>query len=284
MLTIPNLLDRMEILFPYNTNISDLRRAYIDQDWRSLCRFLDCDGNWSNEDLKKLMLEDNIWSLFHILTALSNSQILATVKWMHFNNLPWHTDSISRGQLKSKMWLVNELKLLDLDLGNVFLCAGWYGILATIIFEHELQIKAIRSFDIDPDVADIAEKFNAPWFKQAWKFKAITQDIHEIDYDGHTWQCWSKSNNRMSHPIMDIPDTIINTSCEHISDFDSWYVKLPIGKLLILQSNNFVEIDEHTNIATDLKEFRGQTPMTTLLFEGELQLESYTRFMRIGYR
>ena len=33
---------------------------------------------------------------------------------------------MSRGQLKSKKWLVDELKKLDLKLGTMFLCAGWY--------------------------------------------------------------------------------------------------------------------------------------------------------------
>ena len=38
------------------------------------------------------------------------------------------------------------------------------------------------------------------------------------------------------------PDTIINTSCEHIRNFNSWYNAIPQGKLLILQSNNFFKI------------------------------------------
>ena len=33
---------------------------------------------------------------------------------------------MSLGQLKSKKWLVEEVKKVRFDLGTVFLCAGWY--------------------------------------------------------------------------------------------------------------------------------------------------------------
>ena len=56
--------------------------------------------------------------------------------------------------------------------------------------------------------------------------KAITEDIKNINYFGHEWQMWSNKNNRLSNPISDNPDTIINTRCEHIENFAEWYDKI----------------------------------------------------------
>jgi hypothetical protein len=84
-----------------------------------------------------------------------------------------------------------------------------------------------------------------------------------------------------------MPDTIINTSCEHIPNFKEWYNKIPAGKLVILQSNNFFELDEHINCVNDLDDFASQAPLSEILYEGELDLSkhvNYTRFMRIGIK
>jgi hypothetical protein len=193
-------------------------------------------------------------------------------------------DAFSWGQLKSKRWLVSELEKLDLDLGIVFLSAGWYATLAAMMFDSKCKIEKIRSFDTDKSCESIADSINAHEFKNNWKFKAITENIHNINYSSHTWSCWSKANNRMSYPITDIPTTIINTSCEHIENFKSWYDKIPAGKLLVLQTNNYFEIEDHINCSSSLEEFATNTPMTLVHYQGELQLPKYTRYMRIGIK
>ena len=299
------LLDRFELLYPKNKDLADLRRSYTDKDISSIFRLLpakirgDIDDLRKSvleqnlhsifrlvddDDLRKLILEDNTWKLWPVLDRYVDTQFVAAFKSFQVNETAIVEDSFSRGQLQSKLWLVNELKKLSLELGTVFLCAGWYAILATMIFESKLKVDKIRSFDIDPSCVDIAEVFNKPWFTREWRFKAITQDITAIDYNEHTWQSWSTANNRMSYPITDIPNTIINTSCEHIDPFDEWYNKIPEGKLLVLQANNFVEVDEHVNTYNTLDEFSANVPMTRTLYKGELELTKYTRYMKIGYK
>jgi hypothetical protein len=194
------------------------------------------------------------------------------------------SDALSWGQLKSKRWLVTELESLDISLGTIFLCAGWYATLAAMLFQSKCNIDKIRSFDIDESCLQIADTINRNQVKEDWKFKSITQDIMDIDYNKHEWQIWSNTNNRMNYPITDTPNTIINTSCEHIENFDEWYAKIPSGKLVILQSNNFFEVDEHVNCVNDINEFKRMSPMNTVLYSGELQLPKYYRFMLIGYR
>jgi hypothetical protein len=281
MLETYELLDRFELLYPINSNLSDLRRAYIDQDLSSIFRLID---SVNKEDLRKLILEDNIWKLWPILRQYTDTQFVESFKTFYVNKTNYNKDCFSRGQLQSKIWLVNELKKLDLDLGTVFLCAGWYATLATMLFESEIKLDKIRSFDIDPLTVNIAEVFNKPWVANQWKFKALVDNIHNIDYNNHTWQFWSNSNNRLSYPIIDSPDTIINTSCEHIKDFSKWYNSIPNGKLVILQSNDYFKIDEHVNCSKNISQFSKSCLMSETLFEGELLLPEYKRFMKIGIK
>lgn len=281
MLEIFEILDRFELLYPEITSLSDLRRAYIDQDLNSIFRLV---SDENKEDLRKLILEDNIWKLWPVLSSYTDTQFVAAFKSFLVNNVKYDRDCFSRGQLNSKIWLVKELKKLDIDLGTVFLCAGWYGTLSVMLFESGLKIDKLRSFDIDPTCVDIAETFNKLWFVDNWKFKAITEDISNISYNEYTWQYWSNKNNRLSYPITDIPNTIINTSCEHIENFNQWYNSIPTGKLVILQGNDYFEIKEHVNCSKDLKEFSDKAPMSSVLYEGELVLPKYKRFMKIGFR
>ena len=153
-----------------------------------------------------------------------------------------------------------------------------------MLFESKIKVDKIRSFDIDDTCVDIAETFNKPWFVDKWRFKSITQDIMDINYNEHVWQYWSNANNRMSYHITDIPNTIINTSCEHIQNFAKWYYNIPEGKLLILQTNNYFDLPDHVNCSKTLKSYSNETPMSKVLYEGKLDLEKYTMYMRIGYK
>ena len=281
-------------------NIEDLRKAVVEQNLHSLFRLIQGNDDIrsavteenlhsifrlvDDEDLRKLVLEDNTWKLWPILDRYIDTQFVAAFKNFFVNDTKIWDDCFSRGQLESKLWLVEELQKTKVDLGTVFLCAGWYATLATMLFESNINIDKVRSFDIDDTCVDIAEVFNKPWFKNEWQFKSLTQDIMDINYNEHTWQYWSNANNRMSYSITDIPDTIINTSCEHIENFSKWYDLIPDGKLVILQSNNFFEVKEHVNCVSSIEEFAVKAPMQNILYSGELKLPKYKRFMLIGIK
>lgn len=248
------ILDRLEILNPTNTFFSDLR---------------------------KVILNDDKFALFRLIQKTTDSQLIEGLR-KYKDDETFNTDCVSRGQLESKLWLVKELKKTKADLGTVFLCAGWYGTLATMLFESGLNITKIRNFDIDPTCVDISKTFNKKWVIEDWKYQHIVDDIHNIDFTTHTYSV-HRSNGSLCE-LTDSPDTIINTSCEHIENFKEWYDKIPDGKLVILQSNNYFEIKDHVNCSSSIEEFEEQTLMTSPLYTGELELEKYTRFMRIGYK
>mgnify|MGYP006430175057 FL=1 len=253
---IAEILDRLELLYPDNSIFSDLRKTLLSQDK---------------------------FALFRIIQGLTGSQLIEGMR-KYKDDDSFNADCFSRGQLQSKLWLVEELEKTKVDLGTVFLCAGWYATLATMLFESNIKIDKVRSFDIDESCVDIAETFNKPWFVDQWRFKSITQDIMDINYNEHVWQYWSNANNRMSYPITDSPGTIINTSCEHIENFQEWYDLIPDGKLVVLQSNNFFDVEEHVNCVGSIEEFVVKAPMHNILFSGKLNLPKYKRFMLIGYK
>ena len=299
--------------------IDDLRRGILEKNLYSVFRVLEefqtkelLPLSMPMEDLRKAILEENIYSIFRVLARLDaenrqmnalrqavvNKDIRASISLfideppVLFDTLPRTMrmfpdidlrDAFSRGQISSKKWLADELKTLDLDLGTVFLCAGWYGSLALLLFESGLEVEKIRSFDKDAECHKIADTINRPYVMSEWKFKAQTADIHEINYtDGHEY-ITLKSNGE-GQKLYDKPDTVINTSSEHIENFKEWYTSIAPGTLVILQTNDYFEIVDHINCVKNIDAFKDMAPMSNILFEGTLNLEFYNRYMLIGYR
>jgi len=274
---VENNLYSLFRLFPEEDEVvNTYRTAIVNKNLRSIFRLI------GNDNLRKLITEENEWKLWSILEGYVETQFTAAFKNFFVNNMEIDKDCFSRGQLQSKKWLVNELKNCDVPLGTIYLCAGWYATLATMLFESNMKIDKIRSFDIDPSCEFIAKVFNKPWVMKDWKFQTSTMDIHNIGYDSNTYIV-SRADGSTCN-LTDSPDTIINTSCEHIENFEQWYNKIPDGKLVILQSNNFHEVEEHVNCVKSIKEFGQMAPMTSPLYTGELKLEKYTRYMLIGYK
>ncbi len=212
-------------------------------------------------------------------------QILKLSNFLHdltsvIQNFELDFDCFSKGQLESKEWLVQIIKDLKIDLGTVYILCGWYGLLSSMMFLNSLNLDKIRSFDIDDNCYKIADQINKTYLSDSWRFKAVTEDIFKIKFDSHTWQMWSNANNRMCYPITDVPDTIINTSCEHTGP--DWFKNIPRNKLVILQSNNFWTGDGHVNCVTDIDEFKQMFPLKTTYYNGDLNFDKYSRFMLIG--
>lgn len=190
-------------------------------------------------------------------------------------------DAFSYGQLASKQWLIDELEFLKADLGIVFNLCGWYGLLPAMMFNSNIRVDKIRSFDIDESCWMIADQMNKTNIQNEWKFKAITEDINNINFEEHTWEGWS--NVAMDYiSVTESPNTIINTSCEHTND--EWYKKIPHGKFVILQSNDYWKGDKHINCCIDYNYFSRKYPMLETFYEGKRAFEKYTRFMKIGVK
>jgi hypothetical protein len=213
-------------------------------------------------------------------------------QWLHrYINLIKHQDyhlvngthAFSQGQLLSKAWLCDTIASQELSLGNIWLLAGWIGTLGYMLLERRelFGIDKIRSFDIDPVCADLAETYNKDSLIDDWRFKALTMDVNHISYDDFVWR-GNRPDGTFSEPRSESADTVINTSCDHMGGDDSWWRNIPSGKLVILQNNNWHENIQHDNSVDTVDEFQLMYPMKELLFSGEFDCKLYRRFMLIG--
>jgi hypothetical protein len=189
-------------------------------------------------------------------------------------------DSFSVGQLKSKLWLLDELSKIKKSLGMIFMYGGWYGILAKLMFEcDDIPFEKIRSFDLDDSCHEIAESINRPVVMDGWQFKATTLDVLKITIP-LAYTTLRRDGSEVE--LTESPDTIINTSCEHMTD--KWFNEIPVKTIVVLQSNNFTEVDDHINCVGSINEMKMKYPMEHIYFEGELILDDYTRYMIIGIK
>jgi hypothetical protein len=173
-------------------------------------------------------------------------------------------DAFWRGQIKSKEWLIEELKKHKSTVDfwpTIDIHGGWVGVLASMLFQSGLYIKSIRSIDIDPSCEKTANRMNQIEFESG-RFQSVTANMCDFNSDANI---------------------IINTSCEHITQpqYDKWLLSCPQDSLFVLQSNNY-NIPEHIRVSHSLEDFKNQSKLSTLLYQGELELPMYKRFMIIG--
>jgi len=169
-------------------------------------------------------------------------------------------DSLSKGQLYSKLWLVKELKKISPYYGTLYLLGGWYAIIAEMLFKN-MNIDKIHSFDLDESCGKIADEININYVIDNWRFKSFDRDINELNYE----DC----------------DTVINTSSEHIKE-NTWFDNIPKGNLVAIQSNNLTSIKEHVNCVKNIYELKLKYKLSKFYYADELDVVSFKRFMIIG--
>lgn len=197
--------------------------------------------------------------------------------------LPRLALSLNKNQLRSKRWLLRELRRVHPGpLGTVYVLGGWYGVLAAMLLADEhMEADRVVSFDLDAECEDVASALNHRHVAEN-RFLAITRDMTTLDYRADLDPRARGTDESDSGTLK--ADLVINTSCEHLDDFRRWYERVPRGTLMVLQSNNFFSCEEHVNCVPDLAAFRLQAPMNPLLSASSLALKRYTRFMLIGHR
>ena len=204
-----------------------------------------------------------------------------SIKWQSRANL---NDHFSRGQMRSKMWMVNELKnCMETNyLGNVFHYGGWYATIAKLLFD-EFRIKQYFNFEKDPYCMEISEDFNYEQHRRNWEYKCITRDVSNILFGpagDEEFDVVSKSGEVIDFCV--VPDIVINTSCEHMNE--DWFHNLPDGQMVCLQTNDYFANEQHSNCCKDLQDEIEKYPMSKLLYSGEIDTELYNRFMLIGHK
>lgn len=175
-------------------------------------------------------------------------------------------DAWSNSQIESKLWICRELEKIyakNERYLNVWIFGSWIGILPFMLFTRErLKINKIVAFDIDDESLKQSRIINENYIITG-KYETINQDVNKIIYKN-------------------VPDVIINSSCEHMSL--EWWKKIPSGIMVVLQSNDY-ERHDHINNVKNLDEMDEKYP-TSSLYCGEKYFSypelKFTRFMIIG--
>jgi hypothetical protein len=174
-------------------------------------------------------------------------------------------ESFWKGQVNSKIWLIENLSkfVMPNTSNRIVIHGGWNGVLSSLLFNSNIGIKHITSLDIDPTCEQIAFTINKKQEIEG-RFKAVTADMTMYEYDA---------------------DIVINTSCEHITNgaYLRWLDLVPKNSVVVLQSNNYEELEEHINCPIDLDNFVSQSHLN-VVFADKLELPKYDRYMIIGHK
>lgn len=168
-------------------------------------------------------------------------------------------DSLSHGQVTSKMWMVENLpKGNDL---HIEIIGGWFGCPLIDLLNSKLNIKKIDFYEIDDNckkvLAQYLNHFN-------FKFKvSVFGDFFE-----------RKELRRR--------DLIINTSSEHMQDIIKMKQYFKGNPAIAIQSNDYFELEEHTNCVNDIEELILKNEIKKVWYKGKKEFEKYNRFMVIG--
>jgi hypothetical protein len=101
--------------------------------------------------------------------------------------LPDLGDFLSRGQVKSKLWMADELKkIVDGPLGNVVFYGGWYNFMAHFLFS-EFEVSKITSIDLDENAVNLCKQLYRAEVNQE-RFQAIRSNVNKIEWKNKNLQ------------------------------------------------------------------------------------------------
>lgn len=196
-------------------------------------------------------------------------------------------DLFSRGQVQSKIWLATELANITKNVGNVIILGGWFGQLVEYIERKEILSNKIRIVDLDRISCTTSDNvFNNSRINE-WRVKAVNCDLNDLVLDNKGYELWVENFKNEDSPFLEkfLPDLIINTSAEHMTD--DWFFKIKFKKprsnpIVVIQSNNLFDIPDHINCVNSIGHMVKKFPMSEILYSGEIELKGYKRFMLIG--
>ena len=201
------------------------------------------------------------------------------------NNPAIIQDVMSRSQMRSKIWLVEELAKINTNYDNVAVMAGWFGQIKTI-YDKRLTYSKMRILELDKDACETSDYIFNITNLENYKVKAVCANINELTLhkNGYEWDVENfKDGTKYSEKFL--PDLIINTSAEHMSE--EWlhqirFKQLESDPIVAIQSNNMFDGEGHINCVYSADHMKKKFPMKEVLYEGELQLKGYKRVMIIG--
>jgi len=185
-------------------------------------------------------------------------------------DLNWK-DALSRNQIKSKLWLIEQLNVLKLlpkprkyttdESSNVLLVGGWVGMLSFLADMKGKFLDVVTNVDIDETVHAASADLNSVTKST---FRTSNRDVRKLNVAKYT------------KPI------VIDTIVEHFKDHGEWVKTLPNNAIIVLQGNDMFDVPDHVNCHKTLEEFIESCGLNNIIWSGELNLYKCTRYMAIG--
>jgi len=185
-------------------------------------------------------------------------------------DLNWK-DALSRNQIKSKLWLIEQLNVLKLlpkprkytidESSNVLLVGGWVGMLSFLADMKGKFLDVVTNVDIDETVHAASADLNSVTKST---FRTSNRDVRKLSVAKYT------------KPI------VIDTIVEHFKDHGEWVKTLPNNAIIVLQGNDMFDVPDHVNCHKTLEEFIESCGLNNIIWSGELNLYKCTRYMAIG--
>lgn len=179
-------------------------------------------------------------------------------------------DSFSHGQVKSKLWLCEQLESYIPKNSKILILGSWINVLGFMLMTRKPDYYShVRGIDIDHESIDLANKICSYWYIEGIQ-RSTVDDANTFDMSGF--------------------DVIINCSSEHMEN-SKWFDNIPAGKLICVQSSNMVDPNEPwiiKNPSPTLSNFLSKYPLSDTKFSGTLNIDyktwGYDRYMLIGIK
>ena len=196
-----------------------------------------------------------LMSDFNILGKVSNA--LFHMNKDNVRGLVNFAESFRPNQIKCKTWLVDQICNTNTSFDKVLVVGSWNSILLYELMKQNSYVGWYDFLDLDKAVHTHRDYyFNVNNLEK--NYNSITIDATEFsDFESY--------------------DLIINTSCEHMKPLPTLN-----GPLYALQSNNYRSVKDHINCVNSTKELKKQYNITQTIYESELDMGHYKRFMVIG--
>lgn len=169
--------------------------------------------------------------------------------------------SFTRDLLASKLWLCDCLKKIKDNNSTAYILGSWYGNLAWIMQNQNINFPKLILVDKDPKVLSASKKILRLPPK---KSEFLNVDAKDVVYKN--------------------PCTVINTSVNDMSP--EWYDAVPEKSIVVVQSRNNIK-EPHTR-TNNMRGLDKLFPMTDLMYSGSKSMEDpeteYTRYMKIGIK
>lgn len=176
-------------------------------------------------------------------------------------------DSLSDTQYRSKKWLVESIKKLQIEPKKIVILGGWYGSYLIPMLNEAFHPSYILLTDKDPNLLTVAEQLHNCFYQTKSNVRTAVLDVEkQIDLlQGSDF------------------DLVINTSCEHMVNLDQIKTSNK-DAVYIFQSCDKGTDPGHINPASSTDQLKDQVKLDHILFSGRYDLGHKSRYMVIGQR